>query len=113
MIDILPADLRHYVTFVRKTEGRDEDGAVIDTLTTLYTVRAKVVNLVGKEYFYETTSENKEIVKLWFRYRRDIPTARDQFIFNNRTYNIIYANDVENRNRYIEVRGEIYDDSSN
>lgn len=113
MIDVYPAELAHRIAFLEAVESKDDDGLPVYDWSEKYVARAKVVNLVGKEYFDETAPESKTTIKLWIRYNKNVPLSSEKLRFDGRFWNIIYANDVEYKRRWIEVRAELYEQSRN
>ncbi|MCT4543490.1 MAG: phage head closure protein [Vallitalea sp.] len=70
------------------------------------TVWSKVSNKSGSEIFKANANYSKLITRFLIRYRKDI-NNRMKIKFDNKTYNIIYVNNYNYSNQFLEIIGEV------
>lgn len=107
MFSININELRHPITIQRSTIGKDEDRRPIEVFKDLFSTRAKILNVRGSEY-YEAHGNGLDIEKTFYiRFRHDIEISnKDRVYYNNKFYEIIYLNDVEERHEWLEIKAK-------
>ncbi|MCD3217880.1 phage head closure protein [Clostridium botulinum C] len=69
---------------------------------------AKVQNMSGTETFKNKSDYSKKTTRFIIRYRKDKQiTTKHTILFNNKYYNIVYVNDYNESNEFIELVGEL------
>ena len=89
------------IALIENDNGVDEETEVI-----LKEVRAKVQNMSGTEIFKANADFSKVTTRFITRYLRDI-TTDDYIKFEGRKYNIVYINNYNFSNDFIEIVGEL------
>lgn len=104
--DIKPHEFRRPIEIQRLKPGVDEDNIPIeDNWNTLFKTRAKVLNVRGNEHF-EAQEVGVRVEKTFYiRSRRSNPvTNLDRVIYKGVTYDIEYANDIEEAGIITEIK---------
>lgn len=100
------SELDKRITIVRNEIIINENGVEEEVKKELATIWSKVQNMSGTEMFKANTDYSKTTTRFIIRYRNDITT--DDFIkFNNNQYNIVYLNNYNFSNDYLEIVGEL------
>lgn len=103
---INPGEFKHPVTIKRVTKVKDEDNRLIEEWITLYNARAKVLWTRGNEY-RENYGVNSEVeATFYIRYNYKNITSKDRLIYKDEAYDIIYVNNVQEANKYYEIRAK-------
>ena len=98
-------DLRHRITFQKKTTIINDNGFEIETWENVKMVWAAVSNLHGREYFAAAAVQAESTVKFTIRYTPDIDTTM-QILFRNKSYNIIAIDNIKYKNHFIEIKAK-------
>lgn len=103
---INPGEFKHPVTIERCQKVKDEDNRVIEKWTNLCNSRAKILWTRGSEYIesYGTNSEIEATFYIRFNYKNI--TSKDRLIYKNEAYDIIYVNNVQEANKYYEIKAK-------
>lgn len=102
-------EFKHPIQILRKGTGiKDEDGIIQYPLEVLFSTKAKILNVSGKE-FIQAQGDNARISKkMYIRYNKNFEITEDDIIsFNNIKYNIKYLNNIEEANIYLEILVEV------
>lgn len=101
------SEFKHPITIERFTKGVDEDNIPINVWSKLFDSRAKILNVRGEE-FYSAMSVNSKIDKTFYiRVHRDYEvTSKDRVVYNNKAYNILYVNNIDESGKYLEIKVE-------
>jgi SPP1 family predicted phage head-tail adaptor len=94
--------LRTPVTFQRKLRIADGAGGFNETWETYATTKAHVRNLSGSERLAAGKVASETKVRVVCRYFSNIDTD-DRVILAGRVHNITFINNVEFRNRWLEI----------
>ena len=108
MFYIKPSEFKHPVTLQRYTlTGKDDDGRPKYDWVDLYETRAKILNVRGSEFTqaYGVGLTLEKTVYIRYNHRIEI-TTEDRLVYNNVEYNIVYINDIENENKWLELKLE-------
>lgn len=102
---INPGELRHKIIFQRYELQKDSDGKPTYIWTNLYETRGKVLNVRGSEYIqaFGTGLSIEKTIYVRYNHTHNI-TNEDRVLYNNEIYNIIYVNNVEEGNKWIEIK---------
>lgn len=99
-------EFKHPVNIERVTKVKDEDNRLIEQWTTLCNSRAKILWTRGNEY-RENYGTNSEVeATFYIRYNYQNITSRDRLTYKNESYDIIYVNNVQEANKYYEIRAK-------
>ncbi|HHD2801321.1 phage head closure protein [Clostridium perfringens] len=104
---IKPHELRHPIEIQREVPGRDEDNRPITELKTVLKTKAKILNVRGEEFELANGKGLKIAKTFYIRFPKSIEiTEDDKVLYKNKIYNIIYANNIEEMNVYLEIKTE-------
>lgn len=103
---INPSEFRHPITIERYSKFKDEDNILREEWTKLCSSRAKILWTRGSEYIesYGTNSEIEATFYIRFNYKNITP--KDRLIYKNEAYDIIYVNNVQESNKYYEIKAK-------
>lgn len=101
-------ELKHRITILRLSENgeKDEDDKVCTEEKPLYSTRAKVLNVRGKEFNDAYSSGTIYEKTFYIRYKEEL-TSKDRILYNKKEYDIIYANDIEDSHVYYELKCKV------
>ena len=96
------------ITFQRFIVEKDKDNRPIKKWVDLYTTRAKITGVSGKE-FIEYYTDTAEIVKNFHvRYRRDsVINNKDRIVYKGNNYEIDYVNNYDEANEWLIIRAKV------
>lgn len=100
------SEFKHQITIQRYQKIKDEDNRLVEKWTNLCNSRAKILWTRGSEYIesYGTNSEVEATFYIRFNYKSITP--KDRLIYKGETYDIIYVNNVQESNRYYEIKAK-------
>ena len=107
--EIKSHEFRHAIEFQAKTGGIDEEGLPIDgEWTTYFKTRAKVLSTSSTEKL-QAKEVSVEIDKTFYiRARRDkVITEKNRILYKGDYYNIVYLNNVQDGDLYIEIKAKL------
>ena len=108
MFSMSAGEFRHKITILRPTIGKDEDNIPVEKLEELFTTKAKITNVRGNELRIGEGTAYKQEKRVHFRVMRNISIKQnDVVLFNGEKYNITYVNNIEEMNRFYELKMEI------
>ena len=100
------AELNKRIQIIRNTLTENDNGVDEETEVILKEVWAKVQNMSGTEIFKANSDFSKVTTRFVIRYLTDI-TTDDYIKFKGRKYNIVYINNYNFSNDFIEIVGEL------
>lgn len=100
------AELNKRIQIIRNTLTENDNGVDEETEVILKEVWAKVQNMSGTEIFKANSDFSKVTTRFVIRYLTDI-TTDDYIKFEDRKYNIVYINNYNFSNDFIEIVGEL------
>lgn len=100
------AELNKRIQIIRNTLTENDNGVDEETEVILKEVWAKVQNMSGTEIFKANSDFSKVTTRFVIRYLTDI-TTDDYIKFEGRKYNIVYINNYNFSNDFIEIVGEL------
>ena len=104
---INPSEFKHPITIERATKSKDNDNRLVETWTKLCNARAKILYTRGTEFAEAYGNKSNTGVTFYIRYNHLDLTTKDRITYKNKAYNIIYVNNVQELDRYYEIRAEI------
>lgn len=107
MRKINPSEFRHPIQILRLKEGKNEENIPGTYLVKLFETKAKVLNIRGQEFILAEGNGIKLSRTFYIRYRKDfIINEEDIIVFDSIKHKVKYANDLENRHIYWEIKCE-------
>ena len=100
------AELNKRIQIIRNTLTENDNGVDEETEVILNEVWAKVQNMSGTEVFRSNSDFSKVTTRFVIRYLTDI-TTDDYIKFEGRKYNIVYINNYNFSNDFIEIVVEL------
>lgn len=101
------SEFRNMIIIERATTEINNDKVPVEKYIKLFETRAKIINLRGEE-FHNLGTNYKETKTFYIRYNRMFPLkVSDRIVYKGYNYNINYINNVEERNKYLEIRAEV------
>lgn len=99
-------EFKHPITIERCHKAKDEDNRLVDKWVNLCTARAKILWTRGSEYIesYGTNSEVEATFYIRFNYKS--LNSKDRLVYKGEAYDIIYINNVQEANRYYEIKAK-------
>lgn len=103
---INPSEFKHPITIERYKKVKDEDNRLIEQWAKVCAARSKILWTRGSEYAenYGTNSEIEGTFYIRYNYK-DI-NSKDRLIYKNEAYDIIYVNNVQEANKYYEIKAK-------
>lgn len=102
------SELNKRISIISIQSVQDEYGFTTERETEICKCWAKVSNMSGTEIFKANNDYSKVRTRFLIRYRKDIELNTDMKIrFNDKLYNIIYVNNYNYSNKFIELIGEV------
>ncbi|SHH05935.1 phage head closure protein [Tepidibacter thalassicus] len=107
-MDIKIGELNKRISIVEIQQMQDEYGFATEQETEVCKCWAKVSNMSGREVFKAGADYSKVKIRFLIRYRKDIKLNTDMKIrFNNKLYNIVYINNYNFNNKFVELIAEV------
>lgn len=100
------SELNKRIQILRDELIENDNGVDEETEVILNEVWAKVQNMSGTEVFRSNSDFSKVTTRFVIRYLTDI-TTDDYIKFEGRKYNIVYINNYNFSNDFIEIVGEL------
>lgn len=94
--------LKHSITVERYTLTRNDFGEMIEEWSDLFSTRAEIKPLTGKEYFASNMQVSEMTHKITFRYSQQVKTS-DRVLFDGRYFDITSVANINEANRVIEI----------
>jgi SPP1 family predicted phage head-tail adaptor len=99
---VAACELRFNVTFQSKSQAQDTFGQPLDDWTDVFTTRAKIEPLTGRELFAAQQVNAETTTRITIRYRAGVDASmRIQYAGVN--YNILNVRDLGMRHAWIEM----------
>ncbi|KEH88961.1 hypothetical protein Z967_11895 [Clostridium novyi A str. 4540] len=100
-------ELNKKIQIGRDESVQDDEGFETKNFTG-FECWAKVQNMSGTEIFKSKSDYSKKTTRFIIRYRKDKQiTTKHTILFNNKYYNIVYVNDYNESNEFVELVGEL------
>ena len=108
MFSMNAGEFRYKITVLRPMIVKDDDNIPVQKEVELFTTKAKITNVRGSEAQIGQGNIYKQEKRVHFRVARNNPVAqKDIILFNGQKYNITYVNNIEEANRYYEIKLEL------
>lgn len=107
MFRINPGEFKHPIEIFSVKQSQDDDFIPIEEELILLKTRAKILNISGKETLLSDKTISSNIKRFYIRYKNIELTTDCKLKYNNKTYNITYISDIEEKHKYFEIVGEL------
>ena len=105
-----PGELNRRITILKRSIFTDDNGFEKEEWIDYKTVWAKVKNLNGREFFQAQQAHSKASKKVIIRYFNDLDSSLNPNVsleykikYKNNNYNLIYSDNIQEQNRFIEL----------
>lgn len=105
-MNIKISELNRRIQIVRNDIFTNDNGVEEEKEVVVANIWGKVQNMSGTEMFKANTDYSKTTTRFIIRYRKGI-TTDDFVILNNYKFNIVYINNYNYSNEYLEIIGEL------
>ena len=105
--NINTGEFKNPITIERYQKIKDEDNRLVEQWTKLCNSRAKILYTRGTEYIESYGNSSSVGVTFYIRYNYKDITSKDRIIYKSKSYNIIYVNNVQESNKYYEIKAEL------
>jgi len=96
-------EFKHRITLQVLSSLVNDNGFESENYEDFKTVWAKVTNLHGKEYFEAAAIQKEKTVKFIIRAIKGLDETM-RILFQGKTYNITFIDNIKYENRYIEIK---------
>ncbi|HBG0292101.1 TPA: phage head closure protein [Clostridioides difficile] len=103
-------NLNKRITIQIKEQTNDENGFTVNEWIDFKTVWANIKNINGKEFFQAQQAQSKANKKITIRYLKYLDSSIDARVslkyrvkYKENTYNILYSDNIQEKNQYIEL----------
>lgn len=105
--NINTGEFKHPITIERYTKVKDEDNILREKWDKLCSSRAKILWIRGNEYTENYGVNSNAGVTFYIRYNHKNITSKDRVVYKEKNYNIIYINNVQELDKYYEIKAEL------
>lgn len=103
---INPGEFKHPIVIERYQKVKDEDNRLVEQWVNLCNPRAKILWTRGSEYT-ENYGTNSEVeATFYIRFNHKNINSKDRLVYKNEAYDIIYVNNVQEANKYYEIKAK-------
>lgn len=100
------SDLKQIISIEQLSEEKNEYGILVSKYHEILNTRARVVNIDGSEINNNQGIQNKIQIEIYMRFNplvkiRDIYRIK----FNDNYFNITYIDNLDNRNKWLRIKG--------
>lgn len=95
--------MKNRITLQCLSNSVNENGFETEVYEDFKTVWAKATNLYGKEYFEASAIQKEKTVKFVIRVIVELDETM-RILFQGKTYNIIFIDNIKYENKYIEIK---------
>ena len=100
------SDLKQTISIEKLSEEKNEYGILVQKYTEILNTRARVVNIDGSESDNNQGIQNKIQIEVYIRFNPLVKIKDTYRIkFNDSYFNITYIDDLDNRNKWIRIKG--------
>lgn len=104
---IKSSDLKQIILIERLSEERNEYGILVKRYHEILNTRARVVNIDGSESNNNQGIQNKIQIEVYIRFNPLVKIKDTYRIkFNDNYFDITYVDNLENRNKWLRIKGE-------
>ena len=105
-LKIKNSDLKQIIAIEKLSEERNEYGILVQRYIEILNTRARVVNIDGSEIDNNQGIQNKISIEVYIRFNPLVKIKDTYRIkFNDSYFNITYIDDLDNRNKWIRIKG--------
>ena len=105
-IKIRNSNLKQIISIERLSEEKNEYGILVQKYTEILNTRARVVNIDGVESENNQGIQNKIQIEVYIRFNPLVEIKDTYRIkFNDNYFNITYIDNLDNRNKWLKIKG--------
>ena len=105
-LKIKNSDLKQIISIEKLSEEKNEYGILVEKYIEILNTRARVVNIDGSEIDNNQGIQNKISIEVYIRFNPLVKIKDTYRIkFNDNYFNITYINDLDNRNKWLRIKG--------
>ena len=105
-LKIKNSDLKQIISIEKLSEEKNEYGILAERYTEILNTKARVVNIDGSESDNNQGIQNKIQIEVYIRFNPLVKIKDTYRIkFNDSYFNITYIDDLDNRNKWIRIKG--------
>lgn len=105
-LSIRNSDLKHILSIEKLSEEKNEYGILITKYTEILNTKARVVNIDGSESDNNQGIQNKIQIEVYIRFNPLVKIKDTYRIkFNDNYFNITYIDNLDNRNKWLRIKG--------
>lgn len=104
---INPSEFKHPITIERSVKAKDNDNRLVENWNKLCNARAKILYTRGSEFAEAYGNKSNTSVTFYIRHNHIDITTKDKITYKNKSYNIIYINNIQESNKYYEIKAEM------
>ena len=104
---INPGEFKNKIEIQRCIKVKDDDNRLIEKWTNVYTEKAKILYTRGEEYTEAYGTNSNVSLTFYIRHNRKKITYKDRIIYKEKAYNIVYVNNIQELNKYYEIKAEL------
>lgn len=105
-LKIKNSDLKQIISIEMLSEEKNEYGILINKYTEILNTKARVVNIDGSESDNNQGIQNKIQIEVYIRFNPLVKIKHTYRIkFNDNYFNITYIDNLDNRNKWMRIKG--------
>lgn len=105
-LKIKNSDLKQIISIEKLSEEKNEYGILVQKYTEILNTRARVVNIDGSEIDNNQGIQNKIQIEVYIRFNPLVEIKDTYRIkFNDNYFNITYIDNLDNRNKWLRIKG--------
>lgn len=105
-LNIRNSDLKHIISIEKLSEEKNEYGILINKYTEILNTKVRVVNIDGSESDNNQGIQNKIQIEVYMRFNPLVKIKDTYRIrFNDNYFNITYIDNLDNRNKWLRIKG--------
>ena len=106
-LNIKNSDLKQIISIKELSEEKNEYGILVQKYIEILNTRARVVNIGGSESDNNQGIQNKIQIEVYIRFNPLVKIKdTDRIKFNDNYFNITYVDNLDNRNKWLRIKGE-------
>ena len=108
MYRINPGEFKNPIEILKYVLRTDEDNIPVKSYEVILSTKARILNISGKEKVLNDGVSSVSVKRFYIRYKKDLDiTTGDIILYKDKKYNITYVSNVEEKDVYLEIVGEL------
>lgn len=105
-LKIRNSDLKQIISIEKLSEEKNEYGILVNKYTEILNTKARVVNIDGGESNDNQGIQNKIQIEVYIRFNPLVKIKDTYRIkFNENYFNMTYIDNLDNRNKWLRIKG--------